>query len=102
MVFINLRRIISAHYGEFNIKNSFEGTIYSFTIPIKINEIRPKLMDIPNVRLENIDNIAKLTKGMVKENVIEIAKELKIVGLSHDLILKITKLSEEELSSLGI
>ena len=102
MVFINLRRIISAHYGEFDIKNSFEGTIYSFTIPIKINEIRPKLMDIPNVRLENIDNIAKLTKGMVKENVIEIAQELKIVGLSHDSILKITKLSEEELSNLGI
>jgi hypothetical protein len=102
MVFINIRRIISAHYGSFNIKNSQEGVVYSFTIPIKINEIRPKLMDIPNVRLENIDNIANLTKKMVKERVLEIAKALKKMGLSSDIIVKITKLTKEEILNLAI
>jgi len=102
ILFTNLRRVISSHYGIFEIKNDPSGVIYTFIIPTKISEVRPKLMDLPNASLDNLDNVARLSKEMMKERVVSIARELGKIGLDQDLISKITKLSKEEILILGI
>ena len=50
IMFTRLQKIITSHYGVFNIINNNHNTkiIYSFTIPVKINEIRPKLYSVDN------------------------------------------------------
>lgn len=100
MIFSNISLIISAHYGNFYIKNDQEGTIYSFVIPAKINEIRPKTMDLPNAQLDNIDNVVQLSKEMIRKRIIVIARELLKIGLDSQLVAKITRLSKDELEKL--
>ena len=48
IMFARIQKIITSHYGLFKIKNDRNNTkiIYSFIIPIKINEIRPNLCSL--------------------------------------------------------
>lgn len=43
IMFTKLQKIITSHYGTSNIEYNNKEIIYSFIIPVKLNEIRPKL-----------------------------------------------------------
>ena len=89
--------VIAAHYG--NIKN--DGNVaYSISIPIKISDIRPKLMDIPDVKLEDLSAVSSLFIHEKTEILRSIANKLLHKGMMIDDIAEVLKIEQKEVISL--
>ncbi|MDF2966168.1 MAG: hypothetical protein K0Q51_1556 [Rickettsiaceae bacterium] len=99
--FTEIFRIIYGHYGTFEIKNdNIKGITYSFCLPANIREIRPKVMDLPDIRLDNLDRVSELLRDTEKEEMIKIAKKLFNKGLDIYDIAEVTRLSLEDLKKI--
>ena len=100
--FAEVYNSISAHYGEFNITLEKSGlATYSLIIPSKLREIRPKRMNLPDMKLEEVNEVHEFISNKNKEVVINIAKQLLREGMSLTSIADITKLKLEEVKELA-
>jgi Na+/proline symporter len=101
VAFTEIYRIIYAHYGSFEIKNNnSHGVTYSFSLPSNIKEVRPKVMDLPDIRLDNLDKISELLATTEKKEMIRVAIKLLNMGLDIYEIAEVTRLSIEEIKKL--
>ncbi len=103
LIFSEMHKIILAHYGKVDISLQEPAElICSFTIPIRLKEIRPKKKDLPNASLETIKKLDIVLSQKGKETAIEIAKKLMEIGLSANNIAKVTGLSLKEINKLEV
>nr|WP_253307566.1 sodium:solute symporter family protein [Rickettsia endosymbiont of Ceutorhynchus assimilis] len=96
-----IQKIISAHYGKIVLTlNRFAEANYIITIPARLNEIRPKKMDLPDEEL----NKANITNAFITANNKEILKDVAIelikLRMPPMVVAKVTKLSLEEINQL--
>ncbi|MFY9589666.1 sodium:solute symporter family transporter [Rickettsia endosymbiont of Halotydeus destructor] len=96
-----IQKIIGAHYGKIVLTlNRFAEANYIITLPARLNEIRPKKMDLPDEELDK----AKVTNAFITANNKEILKNVAIEliksGMSAVFVAKVTKLSLEEVKEL--
>jgi Na+/proline symporter len=96
-----IRKIISAHYGKItlNLTRAAEA-IYTIIIPARLNEIRPKKMDLPDKKLNEADITNKIIADNNKEILKNVAIELIKSGMTSVFVAKVTKLSLEEIEQL--
>lgn len=99
--FAEIHRIINAHYGKMDIiTNDANQLIYSITIPAKLKEIRPKIMNLPDIAFEQLEEINALVNNKNKELLHNIAKQLINESVDISIIAKITKLTLQEINEL--
>jgi hypothetical protein len=85
LTFIECSNVIDAHYGNFKVNNDHnnnqdKGINYSITIPANIKDIRPKVMDLPDIRIENLQKIAEIFLQEQKDDILNIAQTLLQAG----------------------
>lgn len=98
--FIELYKIIEAHYGKVNIVlNDLGQVIYTIIIPARLKEIRPKKMNLPDGQLEQLREVNAVITATNKEVLHNVVRELIKIGMDFTTIAKITKLSLEEIKS---
>ena len=92
-----ITKIIKVHYGKVNIVNK---TLYSFIIPYRIKEVRPKAMDLinPIEPSKNLEKIVQLIKNSEDTKMLEIASKLSKLGLDETTISEVTNLSKKKLN----
>jgi Na+/proline symporter len=101
--FAEMHKIIVAHYGEFSvILDSSNSIVYSITLPMRLKEIRPKKMDLPDAQLTGIVAIDRLIRANDNQRIHDIAVELIKSGMDLPSISRITKLTLSELKELDL
>jgi Na+/proline symporter len=101
--FAEVHKIIAAHYGEFSVTlDSSNRIVYSITLPMRLKEIRPKKMDLPDAQLTGIAAIDRLIRANDNQRIHNIAVELIKSGMDLPSISRITKLTLSELKELDL
>lgn len=101
--FVNIYRIIVAHYGKIHIYlNEFGKLVYSIIVPINLKEIRPKKNELPDYEFERFKKINNFINNKNKNLLLNIAKQLVQSNMDLELVAKITKLSIEEIEKLEV
>ncbi|WP_375331713.1 hypothetical protein [Candidatus Tisiphia endosymbiont of Temnostethus pusillus] len=101
LTFFECSNIIDAHYGNFKVDNNQDkGINYNITIPANIKEIRPKVMDLPDIRIENFEKITEIFLQEQKDDRLNIAQKLLQAGVDFDIIEQATLLKKEEITNI--
>jgi hypothetical protein len=78
--------------------NNNNQLIYSITIPLQLKEIRPKVMDLPDIEFQKIEILNNLLITKNKELMLNIAKQLIKESIDVNIVSKITKLTLQEIN----
>ena len=100
--FAEIYKVITAHYGTFNVTlGDPKQLTYSITLPTKLKDIRPKKKNLPDKHLEEIKMVDLLITDSNYKIISNIALELLKEGVDFNTIIKITKLTPNELKQLN-
>ncbi|WP_375359755.1 hypothetical protein [Candidatus Tisiphia endosymbiont of Nemotelus uliginosus] len=103
LTFFECSNIIDAHYGNFKVDNNQDkGINYNITIPANIKEIRPKVMDLPDIRIENFEKITEIFLQEQKDDRLNIAQKLLKAGVDFDIIEQATLIKKEEITNIKV
>ncbi len=103
LTFFECLNIIDAHYGNFKVNdNQDKGMNYSITIPANIKEIRPKVMDLPDIRIENLQKITEIFLQEQKDDRLNIAQKFFQAGFDLDIIEQVTLIKKEEITNIKV
>ncbi|WP_375319184.1 sodium:solute symporter family transporter [Candidatus Tisiphia endosymbiont of Oplodontha viridula] len=103
LTFFECSNIIDAHYGNFKVDNNQgKGINYNITIPANIKEIRPKVMDLPDIRIENFEKITEIFLQEQKDDRLNIAQKLLKAGVDFDIIEQATLIKKEEITNIKV
>ncbi|HJD64153.1 MAG TPA: sodium:solute symporter family protein [Rickettsia endosymbiont of Sericostoma sp.] len=103
LTFFECSNIIDSHYGKFKVDNNQDqdkGINYNITIPVDIKKIRPKVMDLPDIRIESLKKIAEIFLQAQKDDRLNIAQKLFQAGVDFDIIEQVTSLKKEEITNI--
>ncbi|MCC8400103.1 MAG: hypothetical protein LN563_06030 [Rickettsia endosymbiont of Platyusa sonomae] len=101
LTFFECFNVINAHYGNFKIGNNQDkGINYNFTIPVNIQEIRPKINGLPDIRIDNLKKIAEIFLQAQKDDRLNIAQKLFQACVDFDIIERITLIKKEEFTNI--
>jgi hypothetical protein len=103
LTFFECSNVIDAHYGNFKVDNNQDqdkGINYNITIPADIKKIRPKVMDLPDIRIESLKKIAEIFLQAQKDDRLNIAQKLLQAGVDFDIIERITLIKKEEFTNI--
>lgn len=96
-------KIIIAHYGKIqNILDLSNHIVYYITIPSRLKEIRPPKALHQDHEFSKIIAINDLIGRRIKEIINDIAKQLIELSVDPSLIIKVTKLTADEINLLRI
>ncbi|WP_375334062.1 hypothetical protein [Candidatus Tisiphia endosymbiont of Xenochironomus xenolabis] len=103
LTFFECSNVIDAHYGNVKVDNNQDqdkGINYNITIPADIKKIRPKVMDLPDIRIESLKKIAEIFLQAQKDDRLNIAQKLLQAGVDFDIIERITLIKKEEFTNI--
>ncbi|MCC8371759.1 MAG: hypothetical protein LN568_03265 [Rickettsia endosymbiont of Pseudomimeciton antennatum] len=101
LTFFECFNVINAHYGNFKIGNNQDkGINYNFTIPVNIQEIRPKIKDLPDIKIDNLKKIVEIFLQAQKHDRLNMAQKLFQLGFDFDIIEQVTSIKKEEITNI--